>query len=71
MKWQECSLFIGGFMIAFGFWGIDWAFLATKENRQIYLPVVHKYVDPDDWWNLNFVIATSGTLLAVVSALYL
>jgi len=79
------SLFTGGFMIAFGFWGADYAFSVAlgeidqswkKDERvkgkkgKVNVPFMGNYT-PTEWWNINWVIVVCGCALAVLGAFML
>ncbi len=68
------SMFMGGFLLAFGFWGADYAMSTAlgeldqkKQNGgvtgKVYVPFVRNYT-PTEWWNLNWFIITIGVVLA-------
>jgi hypothetical protein len=64
---------LGGFLVAFGFWGADFAFSQalgeldqSKETGQvngelgkINVPFIHNYT-PMEWWNINWLVITIG-----------
>jgi hypothetical protein len=63
----------GGFLLAFGFWGADYAFsvklgeldqskqdgVVKGEEGKVYVPFVGNYT-PAEWWNLNWFFVTIG-----------
>ena len=68
------SIFIGGFLIAFGFWGADYAMSMALgeidqkgqrggEKGKVYVPFLKNYT-PTEWWNLNWLIVLLGVALA-------
>ena len=64
---------LGGFLVAFGFWGADFAFSqALGELNQskeigevrgqlgmVNVPFIHNYT-PMEWWNINWLVITIG-----------
>jgi hypothetical protein len=64
---------LGGFMVAFGFWGADYAFSVALgdldqsrqggkvkgERGKVYVPFMRNYT-PTEWWNLNWFVITVG-----------
>ncbi len=73
-------VFLGGFLMAFGFWGIDYAFLAYEQWKAghlegdhpvVRLPGLRKTMRADDWWNWNWFAAIAGGALAVLGAFLL
>jgi hypothetical protein len=64
---------LGGFLVAFGFWGADFAFSQalgeldqSKEIGEvrgqlgkINVPFIHNYT-PMEWWNINWLVITIG-----------
>ena len=66
----------GGFLVAFGFWGADFAFSQalgelnqSKERGQVKgelgkvnVPFIHNYT-PMEWWNINWLVITIGLFL--------
>jgi hypothetical protein len=75
-------LLTGGFLLAFGFWGADYAFSVRigelnqsgQEGRvkgeagKVYVPFLGNYT-PVEWWNLNWFFVTMGALCMAVGAL--
>jgi hypothetical protein len=71
-------LLVGGFLLAFGFWGADYAFSVgigeldqsnqdgkvKGEAGKVYVPFLGNYT-PVEWWNLNwFFVAVGAFCLA-------
>ena len=68
-------LAIGGFLVAFGFWGADYAFSVgigeldqskqtgkvRGEKGKVYVPFIRNYT-PVEWWNLNWFIVFIGVI---------
>jgi len=66
-------LALGGFLVAFSFWGSDYAFSVgigeldqsqqngkfRGESGKVYVPFMRNYT-PVEWWNLNWLIITIG-----------
>ena len=66
-------LLVGGFLLAFGFWGADYAFSVALgeldqsrqggkvngERGKVYVPFMRNY-SPTEWWNLNWFVITVG-----------
>ena len=64
---------IGGFLLAFGFWGADYAFsvklgeldqskqdgVVKGEPGKVYVPFMGNYT-PVEWWNMNWFFVTIG-----------
>lgn len=64
---------VGGFLIAFGFWGADYAFSVKLgeldqsnqlgkvkgESGKVYVPFMRNYT-PTEWWNLNWFLTMLG-----------
>ena len=64
---------LGGFLLAFGFWGADYAFsvklgeldqsrqngVIRGEEGKVYVPFLGNYT-PVEWWNLNWFFVTLG-----------
>ena len=64
---------LGGFLVAFGFWGADYAFSVAigeldqskqkgkvkGEHGKVFVPFMGNYT-PVEWWNLNWFIVTIG-----------
>jgi hypothetical protein len=75
-------LLVGGFLLAFGFWGADYAFSvkigelnqsgqdgAVKgEAGKVYVPFLGNYT-PVEWWNLNWFFVTLGAMCIALGAL--
>lgn len=68
------SILSGGFLMAFGFWGADYAMSVAlgelDQSKQpngkigkVYVPFLRNYT-PTEWWNLNWLIVTLGVILA-------
>ena len=65
------SSMLGAFMVAFGFWGADFAFgvaighIKQTEDGKVYVPFLKNYT-PVEWWNLNwFIVATGVAMLCL------
>jgi len=64
---------LGGFLVAFGFWGADFAFSQALgelnqskeigevrgERGKVNVPFIHNYT-PMEWWNINWLVITIG-----------
>jgi hypothetical protein len=64
---------LGGFLVAFGFWGADFAFSQALgelnqskeigevrgELGKVNVPFIHNYT-PMEWWNINWLVITIG-----------
>lgn len=62
---------VGGFLVAFGFWGADFAFEAERRREdKVHVPFMKDY-KPLDWWNLNWFVITIGVFILTVGALFL
>jgi len=75
-------LLAGGFLLAFGFWGADYAFSVRigelnqsgqdgkvkGEAGKVYVPFLGNYT-PVEWWNLNWFLVTLGALCMAFGAL--
>ena len=75
-------LLVGGFLLAFGFWGADYAFSVKigelnqsgqdgkvkGEAGKVYVPFMGNYT-PVEWWNLNWFFVTVGALCMAFGAL--
>jgi hypothetical protein len=73
---------VGGFLLAFGFWGADYAFSVKigelnqsrqdgkikGESGKVYVPFMGNYT-PVEWWNLNWFFVTVGALCMAFGAL--
>ncbi len=74
----------GGFLVAFGFWGSDYAFSVgigeTDQSKQdgtikgrrgkVYVPFIRNY-SPTEWWNLNWLITTIGIFCLIFGGYFL
>ena len=74
-------LLMGGFLLAFGFWGADYAFSVKLgeldqskqggkvkgEAGKVYVPFVGNYT-PVEWWNLNWFIVAAGAFCLAFGA---
>jgi len=77
-------LALGPFLIAFGFWGADYAFSTAigeldqsaqtgrvkGEKGKVYVPFMANYT-PVEWWNLNWFLITIGVFCAIFGAYFL
>ena len=77
-------LLAGGFLVAFGFWGADYAFSVKigeldqskqygkvkGEAGKVYVPFVRNY-SPVEWWNLNWFIVTVGVVCVGFGAYFI
>jgi hypothetical protein len=66
---------LGGFLVAFGFWGADFAFSQALgelnqskeigevrgERGKVNVPFIHNYT-PMEWWNINWLVISIGVL---------
>ncbi len=76
-------LSIGGFLIAFGFWGSDYAFSVAigeldqskqegkvrGQRGKVHVPFMRNYT-PTEWWNLNWFLTTVGVFCLVFGAYF-
>lgn len=76
-------LMFGSFMVAFGFWGADYAFSVRigeldqskqtgkfeGEVGKVFVPFVRNYT-PVEWWNLNWFIVAVGVVCVGFGAYY-
>jgi hypothetical protein len=77
-------LALGTFLVAFGFWGADYAFSTaigeldqSKQNGKVkgergkvYVPFMANYT-PVEWWNLNWFLVTVGVFCAIFGAYFI
>jgi hypothetical protein len=77
-------LALGAFLVAFGFWGADYAFSTAigelnqsahdgkvkGQRGKVYVPFVANYT-PVEWWNLNWFMITMGLFCAIFGAYFL
>lgn len=62
------SSILGAFMVAFGFWGADFAFgvaighIKQTMDSKVYVPFLRNYT-PLERWNLNWFIVALGVAL--------
>ena len=77
-------LMLGSFMVAFGFWGADYAFSVrigeldqsaqsgkfSGELGKVFVPFLRNYT-PVEWWNLNWFIVAVGVFCVGFGAYYL
>jgi hypothetical protein len=75
---------VGGFLVAFGFWGADYAFSVAigeldqsgqngkvkGEKGKVYVPFMANYT-PVEWWNLNWFLITIGVFCVLFGAYFL
>jgi hypothetical protein len=75
---------LGTFLVAFGFWGADYAFSTAigeldqsrqsgrvkGERGKVYVPFMANYT-PVEWWNLNWFLITIGVFSAIFGAYFL
>jgi hypothetical protein len=74
----------GAFLVAFGFWGADYAFSTAigeldqsaqagkvkGERGKVYVPFMANYT-PVEWWNLNWFLITIGVFCVLFGAYFL
>ncbi len=74
---------LGGFLVAFGFWGADYAFSVVigemdqseqngkvkGEQGKVHVPFMRNYT-PVEWWNLNWFITTVGVFCLAFGAYF-
>jgi hypothetical protein len=74
----------GAFLVAFGFWGADYAFSIALgeldqsaqsgkikgERGKVYVPFMANYT-PTEWWNLNWFLITIGVFCAIFGAYFI
>lgn len=74
---------LGGFLVAFGFWGADYAFSVAigeldqsrqngkvkGESGKVHVPFDRNYT-PVEWWNLNWFIVTLGVFCLGIGACF-
>ena len=79
-----CLLLLGGFFVAFGFWGADYAFSVRLgeldqskqvgkvkgEVGKVYVPFMGNYT-PVEWWNLNWFLVTIGVFCLASGAYFI
>ena len=77
-------LALGSFLVAFGFWGADYAFSTAigeldqshqtgkvkGERGKVYVPFMANYTAVE-WWNLNWFLITIGLFCAVFGAYFI
>ncbi len=75
---------VGAFLVAFGFWGADYAFSTAigeidqsaqsgkfkGERGKVYVPFMANYT-PVEWWNLNWFLITIGVFCILFGAYFL
>lgn len=75
---------VGAFLVAFGFWGADYAFSTAigeidqsaqsgkfkGERGKVYVPFMASYT-PVEWWNLNWFLITIGVFCILFGAYFL
>lgn len=75
---------VGAFLVAFGFWGADYAFSTAigeidqsaqsgkfkGERGKVYVPFMANYT-PVEWWNLNWFLITIGVFCLLFGAYFL
>jgi len=76
-------LFVGGFLITFGFWGADYAFSVKigeldqsqqagrvrGERGKVYVPFVGNFT-PAEWWNINWFLVAIGAFCLTFGAYF-
>ena len=74
---------LGAFLVAFGFWGADYAFSTAigeldqsaqsgkvkGERGKVYVPFMANYT-PVEWWNLNWFLITVGVFCVLFGAYF-
>jgi hypothetical protein len=77
-------LALGGLLVAFGFWGADYAFSVRLgeldqsgqggrfrgERGKVYVPFMRNYT-PTEWWNLNWFVVAVGVFCVAFGAYFL
>lgn len=77
-------LSIGGFLVAFGFWGSDYAFSVAigelDQSKQdgkvkgqagkVHVPFMRNY-SPTEWWNLNWFMTSIGVFCLAFGAYFI
>ncbi len=78
------SVIIGSVMIVLGFWGSDFAFAMADgqlnqsritgkfkgQKKKVYVPFMKNY-SPLEWWNLNWFVTLTGSVILSFGALIL
>lgn len=78
-------LALGAFLVAFGFWGADYAFstaigeldqsaqtgkVKKGERGKVYVPFMANYT-PVEWWNLNWFLIAIGMFCVIFGAYFI
>jgi len=75
---------LGGFLVAFGFWGADFAFSSALgdldqsnqkgkvkgETKKVYVPFMRNYT-PTEWWNINWLIISVGVFCMAIGTYFI
>lgn len=78
------SVIIGSVMIVLGFWGSDFAFALASgqlnqsritgkfkgQRKKVYVPFMKNYT-PLEWWNLNWFVTLTGSVILAFGTLIL